>query len=44
MIKANEYPSQVVKLAYNRRSWIFSQTVARMEWDYHLLALDQARI
>jgi demethylmenaquinone methyltransferase/2-methoxy-6-polyprenyl-1,4-benzoquinol methylase len=44
MIKANEYQPETVKQAYNRRSWLYSKTVAPMEWEYHLLALDQARI
>ncbi len=44
MIKANEYRPEMVKRAYNRRSWVYSKTVAPMEWEYHLLALDQARI
>ena len=44
MIKANEYQPQMVKQAYNRRGWIYSKTVAPMEWEYHLLALEQARI
>ena len=44
MIKAHEYQPQVVKQAYNRRGWIYSKTVAPMEWEYHLAALDQANI
>lgn len=44
MIKANDYQPQEVKRVYNRRSWIYSKTVAPMEWEYHLQALDQARI
>lgn len=44
MIKANDYQPKTVKQAYNRRSWIYSKTVAPMEWEYHLLALDQAHI
>ncbi len=44
MIKAREYQPQVVKQAYNRRGWIYSKTVAPMEWEYHLMALDQANI
>ncbi len=44
MIKANDYQPNVVKKAYNRRSWIYSKTVAPMEWEYHLQALDQAQI
>ncbi len=42
MIKANEYQPDTVKRAYNRRSWVYSKTVAPMEWEYHLQALDQA--
>lgn len=44
MIKANDYKPQTVKQAYNRRSWIYSKTVAPMEWEYHRMALDQAQI
>ena len=44
MIKAHEYQPQIVKQAYNRRGWIYSKTVAPMEWEYHLAALDQANI
>lgn len=44
MIKANEYGPQLVKKAYNRRGWIYSKTVAPMEWEYHLAALDQANL
>ncbi len=40
MIKANDYQPQMVKQAYNRRSWIYSKTVAPMEWEYHLNALE----
>ena len=44
MIKANDYKLRTVKQAYNRRSWIYSKTVAPMEWEYHQMALDQAKI
>lgn len=44
MIKANEYSPQTVKKAYNRRSWIYSKTVAPMEWAYHFMAIEQANI
>jgi len=44
MIKAHEYKPQTVKQAYNRRGWIYSKTVAPMEWEYHLEALDHANI
>ncbi len=44
MIKAHEYQPQVVKQAYNRRGWIYSKTVAPMEWEYHISALEQANI
>lgn len=44
MIKAHEYQPQTIKLAYNRRGWIYSKTVAPMEWEYHLEALDQANL
>lgn len=44
MIKAHEYQPQTIKQAYNRRGWIYSKTVAAMEWEYHLEALDQANL
>lgn len=44
MIAAKEFPLEIIKRAYNRRSWIYSKTVAQMEWTYHLTALDQANI
>jgi demethylmenaquinone methyltransferase/2-methoxy-6-polyprenyl-1,4-benzoquinol methylase len=44
MIAAKEFKSEVIKRAYNRRSWLYSKTVAQMEWTYHLAALDMANI
>jgi demethylmenaquinone methyltransferase/2-methoxy-6-polyprenyl-1,4-benzoquinol methylase len=44
MIAAKEFDPQQVRRAYNRRSWIYSKTMAEMEWSYHLVALDQAQI
>jgi demethylmenaquinone methyltransferase/2-methoxy-6-polyprenyl-1,4-benzoquinol methylase len=44
MIAAKEFTPDVIKRAYNRRSWVYSKTVARMEWTYHLTALDMANI
>ncbi len=44
MIAAKEFKPEVIKRAYNRRSWVYSKTVAQMEWTYHLTALDQANI
>jgi demethylmenaquinone methyltransferase/2-methoxy-6-polyprenyl-1,4-benzoquinol methylase len=44
MIKAHEYQPQTIKQAYNRRGWIYSKTVAPMEWEYHLEALEQANL
>lgn len=44
MIKAHEYQPQTIKQAYNRRGWIYSKTVAPMEWKYHLEALEQANL
>ncbi|MFN8383333.1 MAG: methyltransferase domain-containing protein [Anaerolineales bacterium] len=44
MIAAKEFKPEVIKRAYNRRSWVYSKTVAQMEWTYHLTALDQAHI
>lgn len=44
MIAAKEFAPDVVKRAYNRRSWVYSKTVAQMEWPYHLAALEMANI
>jgi demethylmenaquinone methyltransferase/2-methoxy-6-polyprenyl-1,4-benzoquinol methylase len=44
MISAKEFAPEVIKRAYNRRSWLYSKTVAQMEWSYHLTALNQANI
>ena len=44
MITAKVFTLDVIKRAYNRRSWVYSKTVARMEWSYHLTALAMANI
>jgi len=44
MIAAKEYSPAVVERAYSRRSWLYSQTMARVEWSYHLAALEQAAV
>ncbi len=44
MISAKEFPPETIKRAYNRRSWIYSKTVAQMEWSNHLTALEMADI
>ncbi len=44
MIAAKEFSSATVERAYSRRSWIYSQTMARVEWSYHLTALAQAAV
>jgi demethylmenaquinone methyltransferase/2-methoxy-6-polyprenyl-1,4-benzoquinol methylase len=44
MIAAKEFTPDVIKRAYNRRSWVYSKTVARMEWSNHLTALEMANI
>lgn len=44
MIAAKEFKPEIIKRAYNRRSWIYSKTVAKMEWGYHLTALEKANI
>ena len=44
MIPTKEYSTEEVKRAYNRRSWLYSKTVAEMERGYHQEAIQQARI
>lgn len=44
MIAAKEFAPEVIKRAYNRRSWLYSKTIAQMEWNYHVSALNQANI
>jgi len=44
MIASKEYSTEEVKRAYNRRSWLYSKTVAEMERGYHREAIQQARI
>jgi hypothetical protein len=36
MIPAKELDLQFIKRAYNRRSWVYSKTVAPLEWDITL--------
>jgi ubiquinone/menaquinone biosynthesis C-methylase UbiE len=44
MIETKQFNPQDVRHVYNNRSWIYSKTVAPMEWPYHRLALEQAAI
>ena len=44
MIAAKEFTPETIKRAYNRRSWVYSKTVAQMEWAHHLSALEMANI
>jgi hypothetical protein len=44
MIAAKEFTPTTIERADTRRSWIYSQTMARVEWPYHLTALDQAAV
>jgi demethylmenaquinone methyltransferase/2-methoxy-6-polyprenyl-1,4-benzoquinol methylase len=44
MIAAREFSTEQIKRAYNRRSWLYSKTVAEMERGYHLVALEQAKV
>jgi ubiquinone/menaquinone biosynthesis C-methylase UbiE len=44
MIAAREYSPEQIKRAYNRRSWLYSKTVAEMERGYHLTAIEQANV
>jgi demethylmenaquinone methyltransferase/2-methoxy-6-polyprenyl-1,4-benzoquinol methylase len=44
MIATKEFDPQTVKRAYNRRGWIYSKTVAHIEWEYQLEALEKANI
>lgn len=44
MIAAKEFTAQEVQRAYNRRSWLYSKTVAEMERGYHLAAIERANI
>lgn len=44
MIAAKEFSPAQVRRAYDRRSWIYSKTVAEMEREYHRVAIEQAQI
>lgn len=44
MIAAKEFSTQQIQRAYNRRSWLYSKTVAEMERGYHQAAIELARI
>lgn len=44
MIAAKEFTSAQIKRAYNRRSWLYSKTIAEMERGYHEVALEKANI
>ena len=44
MIAAKEFDARTIQRAYNRRSWVYSKTIARMEWQYHLTAIEMAHI
>lgn len=44
MIDVTNFSPQTVKKAYNRRSWLYSKTVAPAEYSYHLKALSKAQI
>ena len=44
MIPVKEFSTETIQRAYNRRSWLYSKTVAEMERGYHQAAITQARI
>lgn len=44
MIAANSYSQGTIQRAYDRRKWIYSKTIAKIEWAYNLQAIDQAAI
>lgn len=44
MIKVRAFAPETIKRAYDRRSWVYSKTVARREHRYHLLAIEQANV
>lgn len=44
MIPAKELDPQFIRRAYNRRSWIYSKTIAPLEWEYHLIAIEKAEV
>lgn len=44
MITANSYSQGTIQRAYDRRKWVYSKTIAVVEWPYHLQAMEQAAI
>jgi len=44
VIEAKHYDLEAVKYAYSRRAWLYSKTVALVEWQNHLIAIDMANI
>lgn len=44
MIATRPFTRAEVKRAYDRRSWLYSKTIAEMERDYHQIALNAATI
>lgn len=44
MITANSYSQDTIRRAYDRRKWVYSKTIAVVEWPYHLQAIDRAAI
>lgn len=44
MISANTYTQATIQRAYDRRKWVYSKTIAVVEWPYHLQAIEQAAI
>jgi ubiquinone/menaquinone biosynthesis C-methylase UbiE len=44
MITANSYSQGTIQRAYDRRKWVYSKTIAVVEWPYHLQAIDKAAI
>ena len=44
MISANTYSQDTIQRAYDRRKWVYSKTIAVVEWPYHLQAIEQAAI
>lgn len=44
MITANSYSQDTIQRAYDRRKWVYSKTIAVVEWPYHLQAMEQAAI
>jgi ubiquinone/menaquinone biosynthesis C-methylase UbiE len=44
MIEARQFTQEQIKKAYSRRSWIYSRTVAPMEFENHIRAIEKANI